>query len=185
MTSVNASDEKWESTVEAPTRHRKPLAFDVEDAGCQANGPAMFGGTDTNPTYTMEHAWLQIQNQIKQAYDTGYAKGFRAAQVHYMKVVEEFMVTHLKPTFIVANEPAHLAEDFMTNPKRATEKPRGEGRTTLGQTLTSGMANGTRTIQGWGVDVDKCQHWFVSIKETYGNVPLLQCSKCGYRKADL
>ena len=46
MTSVNASDEKWESTVEAPTRHRKPLAFDVEDAGCQANGPAMFGGTE-------------------------------------------------------------------------------------------------------------------------------------------
>jgi len=115
---------------------RKPLAFDVEaskfsateeeDAECQANGPAMFGGTDTNPAYTMEHAWLQIQNQIKMAHDTGYAKGFHAAQVHYMKVVEEFMVTHLKPMYIVANEPAHLAEDFMTNPKRATEKPRGQ-----------------------------------------------------------
>ena len=160
MTSVNASDEKWESTVEAPTRHRKPLAFDVEDAGCQANGPAMFGGTDTNPAYTMEHAWLQIQNQIKMAHDTGYAKGFQAGAKAMEKAVHDFC-------------------------ERATEKPRVEGRTALGQTLTSGMANGTRTIQGWGVDVDKCQHWFVSIKETYGNVPLLQCSKCGYRKADL
>jgi hypothetical protein len=107
MTSVNASDEKWESTVEAPTRHRKPLAFDVEDAGCQANGPAMFGGTDTNPAYTMEHAWLQIQNQIKMAHDTGYAKGFQAGAKAMEKAVHDFI-------------------HFMTNPKRATEKPRGQ-----------------------------------------------------------
>jgi hypothetical protein len=96
---------------------RKPLAFDVEaskfsateeeDAECQANGPAMFGGTDTNPAYTMEHAWLQIQNQIKMAHDTGYAKGFQAGAKAVEKAVHDFI-------------------HFMTNPKRATEKPRGQ-----------------------------------------------------------
>jgi hypothetical protein len=118
MTSVNASDEggMLGMLVEPlPTAYeifkkdavRKPLTFDVEDAGCQANGPAMFGGTDTNPAYTMEHAWLQIQNQIKMAHDTGYAKGFQAGAKAVEKAVHDFI-------------------HFMTNPKRATEKPRGQ-----------------------------------------------------------
>jgi len=150
MTSVNASDEKWESTVEAPTRHRKPLAFDVEDAGCQANGPAMFGGTEDG--LQAESMAARVKEVIEDAYRRGYAAG--------MKALEQFMADKEATAKLKTTE-------------RATEKPRSQSV--------------PRTIQGWGVDVDKCQHWFVSILNTYeyGNVPLLQCSKCGYRKADL
>jgi ribosomal protein L37E len=88
--------------------------------------------------------------------EDAYRRGYAAG----MKALEQFMADKEATAKLKTTE-------------RATEKPRSQSV--------------PRTIQGWGVDVDTCQHWFVSILNMYeyGNVPLLQCSKCGYRKADL
>ena len=72
MTSVNASDEKW----------------DDEDFGrvkqfpwCQVNGPAIFGGTEDG--LQAESMAARVKEVIEDAYRRGYAAG--------MKALEQFM----------------------------------------------------------------------------------------------
>jgi len=116
----------------APKDHRplpcKPLAFDVEDAGCQANGPAMFGGTGDG--LQAESMAARVKEAIEGAYNRGYEAGVKACITRGTVVVRvepievpkryEVVTPDEKAIARIKDKMQHITDDELESPKVKT-----------------------------------------------------------------
>jgi hypothetical protein len=111
---------------------KKPLAFDVKDEGCQAEGPAMFGGT-----------WLR---------DSSYLEGLRDGYIEGMEkglaLLRDYMNTHVQPMIIQAPvcTRAHVVEDAGDRKRREESKP----------VYVQGHNVDVRTCKHWYSYIEEC-----------------------------
>jgi hypothetical protein len=131
---------------------KKPLAFGVKDEGCQAKGPALFGGTDRPDAVFHGHVGDDSSARLR---DSPYLEGLHDGYIEGMEkglaLLRDYMSTHVQPM-------AHVVEDAGDRKRREESKP--------------------VYVQGHNVDVRTCKHWYS--EPSLWDIE--ECAKCGLRR---
>jgi hypothetical protein len=157
--------------------YQKPLAFDVKDEGCQAEGPALFGGTDSSARFR--------DSRYLEGLHDGYIEGMEEG----LALLRDYMSTHVQPMIIQAPvcTRAHVVEDAGDRKRR--EESKSERTPNCGDPTCKSMTNeGCKHsgepvyIQGHNVDVRTCKHCYNSIELSFFGANMEECNKCGLRR---
>jgi len=188
----NGPGERWEDCVcfqdehhkDCPTinkgtchyqgNYQKPLAFDVKDEGCQAEGPALFGGTDSSARFR--------DSRYLEGLHDGYIEGMQKG----LALLKDYINMNVQPMIIQAPvcTRAHVVEDAGDRKRR--EESKSERTPNCGDPTCKSMTNeGCKHsgepvyIQGHNVDVRTCKHCYNS---SFFGANMEECNKCGLRR---
>jgi hypothetical protein len=156
---------------------KKPLAFDVKDEGCQAEGPALFGGTDSSARFR--------DSRYLEGLHDGYIEGMQKG----LALLKDYINMNVQPMIIQAPvcTRAHVVEDAGDRKRR--EESKSERTPNCGDPTCKSMTNeGCKHsgepvyIQGHNVDVRTCKHCYNSIELSFFGANMEECNKCGLRR---
>jgi hypothetical protein len=169
---------------------KKLLAFGVKDEGCQAEGPALFGGTDRPDAVFHGHVGDDSSARLR---DSRYLEGLHDGYIEGMEeglaLLRDYMSTHVQPMIIQAPvcTRAHVVEDAGDRKRR--EESKSERTPNCGDPTCKSMTNeGCKHsgepvyIQGHNVDVRTCKHCYNSIELSFFGANMEECNKCGLRR---